>query len=152
MTKMWKCRKKKVCPFLSLRAPDPFLLLRDPGLLINLRISLLVSCHLQTVRVLLLFSWSGFLSFPFLLQGIFPTQGSNPGLPHCRQMLYRLSHVITQQNNSSCSRICFPLNSVPVYDSVPLWQQCILLDIFLLLENLLTNPVILKCVLWERVW
>ena len=23
----------------------------------------------------------------FLLQGIFPTQGSNPGLPHCRQML-----------------------------------------------------------------
>ena len=27
-----------------------------------------------------------------LLQGIFPTQGSNPGLPHCRQILYRLSH------------------------------------------------------------
>ena len=28
----------------------------------------------------------------FLLQGIFPTQGSNPGLPHCRRILYRLSH------------------------------------------------------------
>ena len=28
----------------------------------------------------------------FLLQGIFPTQGLNPGLPHCRQMLYCLSH------------------------------------------------------------
>ena len=28
----------------------------------------------------------------FLLQGIFPTQGSNPGLPHCRQILYYLSH------------------------------------------------------------
>ena len=27
-----------------------------------------------------------------LLQGIFPTQGSNPGLPHCRQNLYQLSH------------------------------------------------------------
>ena len=27
-----------------------------------------------------------------LLQGIFPTQGSNPGLPHCRQILYHLSH------------------------------------------------------------
>ena len=27
-----------------------------------------------------------------LLQGIFPTQGSNPGLPHCRQILYQLSH------------------------------------------------------------
>ena len=24
----------------------------------------------------------------FLLQGIFPTQGSNPGLLHCRQILY----------------------------------------------------------------
>ena len=27
----------------------------------------------------------------FLLQGIFPTQGSNPGLLHCRQILYQLS-------------------------------------------------------------
>ena len=27
-----------------------------------------------------------------LLQGIFPTQGWNPGLPHCRQVLYHLSH------------------------------------------------------------
>ena len=27
-----------------------------------------------------------------LLQGIFPTQGSNPGLPHCRWSLYQLNH------------------------------------------------------------
>ena len=27
-----------------------------------------------------------------LLQRIFPTQGSNPGLPHCKQILYQLSH------------------------------------------------------------
>ena len=27
-----------------------------------------------------------------LLQGIFPTQGSNPSLPHCRKILYQLSH------------------------------------------------------------
>ena len=27
-----------------------------------------------------------------LLQGIFPTQGLNPGLPHCRWILYHLSH------------------------------------------------------------
>ena len=27
-----------------------------------------------------------------LLQGIFPTQGLNPGLPHCRQILYQLNH------------------------------------------------------------
>ena len=28
----------------------------------------------------------------FLLQGIFPTRGLNPGLLHCRQTLYPLSH------------------------------------------------------------
>ena len=27
-----------------------------------------------------------------LFSGIFPTQGSNPGLPHCRHILYHLSH------------------------------------------------------------
>ena len=27
-----------------------------------------------------------------LLQGIFPTQGQNPGLPHCRQIPYHLRH------------------------------------------------------------
>ena len=29
---------------------------------------------------------------PFPSQGIFPTQGSNPGPPHCRQILDQLSH------------------------------------------------------------
>ena len=33
--------------------------------------------------------WSG---VPLPVQGIFPTQGLNPGLPHCRQTLYQLSH------------------------------------------------------------
>ena len=28
----------------------------------------------------------------FVLQGIFPSQGLNPGLPHCRQILHQLSH------------------------------------------------------------
>ena len=32
-----------------------------------------------------------------LLQGIFPTQELNPGLQHCRQVLYRLSYVGIQQ-------------------------------------------------------
>ena len=32
------------------------------------------------------------VSCHFLLQGIFPTQGLNLGLPHCTQMLYHLSH------------------------------------------------------------
>ena len=33
--------------------------------------------------------WSGLPSF---LQGIFPTQGSNLGLLHCRWILYQLSY------------------------------------------------------------
>ena len=42
--------------------------------------------------------WSGLHA---LLQGIFLTQGLNPGLPHCRWILYHLSHqsfyhVLTQ--------------------------------------------------------
>ena len=33
----------------------------------------------------------------FLLQGIIPTQGLNPGLLHYRQILYQLSHQGTQE-------------------------------------------------------
>ena len=36
----------------------------------------------------------------FLLQGIFPTQGLNPGLLHCRQMLYHLSHQGSLMRNA----------------------------------------------------
>ena len=48
--------------------------------------------------------WSG---LPFFLQGIFPTQGSKPGLPHCRWILYHLSHqgspdICTHMANSLC--------------------------------------------------
>ena len=37
----------------------------------------------------------------FLLQGIFPTQGSNPGLPHCRWILYQLSHQGSPYNKKN---------------------------------------------------
>ena len=32
-----------------------------------------------------------------LLQGVFPTQGQNPGLPHCRRILHHLSHQGSQE-------------------------------------------------------
>ena len=38
----------------------------------------------------------------FLLQRIFPTQGSNPSLPHCRQMLYHLSYQGSPSGSSRC--------------------------------------------------
>ena len=43
-----------------------------------------------------------------LLQGIFPTQGSNPGLPHCRQILYQLSH---QGSPRILERVAYPFSS-----------------------------------------
>ena len=36
------------------------------------------------------------------LQGVFPTQGSNPGLPYCRQILYQLSH----KGSPLCAKHC----------------------------------------------
>ena len=39
----------------------------------------------------------------FLLQGIFPTQGLNPGLPHYRQMLYCLSHQGSQNTEDTAN-------------------------------------------------
>ena len=45
----------------------------------------------------------------WVLQGIFLTQGSNPGLPHCRRILYHLSH---QGSPPSCI-IISNLDSLP---------------------------------------
>ena len=46
-----------------------------------------------------------------LLQGIFPTQWSNSGLPHCRQILYQLSHQgspgVFPQKHVSSSKVYF---------------------------------------------
>ena len=43
-----------------------------------------------------------------LLQVIFPTQGSNPGLPHCRQILYQLSHKGTPR---TLEWVAYPISS-----------------------------------------
>ena len=42
-----------------------------------------------------------------LLQGIFPTQGSNPGLQHCRQILYHWSHQRGYVIACILSLLCF---------------------------------------------
>ena len=42
-----------------------------------------------------------------LLQGIFPTQGSNPGLLHCRQILYHLSHKYSPLFHSKDTSKCY---------------------------------------------
>ena len=43
-----------------------------------------------------------------LLQGIIPTQGSNPGLPHCRRILYQLSH---KGNPRMLEWVAYPFSS-----------------------------------------
>ena len=43
-----------------------------------------------------------------LLQGIFPTQGLNPGLPHCRQVLFQLSH---KGSPRILEWVCLPFSS-----------------------------------------
>ena len=45
------------------------------------------------------------VGYHFLLQGIFPTQGSNPGLLHCRQTLYCLSHQGIPNNKRNSSKL-----------------------------------------------
>ena len=47
-----------------------------------------------------------------LLQGIFLTQGSNPGLPHCRWILYHLSHKNTGVGSLSLLWEDFPIQEM----------------------------------------
>ena len=42
-----------------------------------------------------------------LFQGILPTQGLNPGLPHCRWILYHLSHL---RSPRTLERIAYPFS------------------------------------------
>ena len=60
--------------------------------------------------------WSG---LPCPPQGIFPAQGLNPGLPHCRQSLYNLSH--------QGSKIQFSNSSSLFHDILPSFQQVLYL-------------------------
>ena len=44
----------------------------------------------------------------YLLQGIFPTQGSNPDLPHCGWILYQLSH---KESPTILEWVAYPFSS-----------------------------------------
>ena len=52
-----------------------------------LSMGILQAGRLEWVAMFSILEWVA-----ILLQGTFPTQGLNLGLPHCRQILYRLSH------------------------------------------------------------
>ena len=59
-----------------------------------------------------------------LLQGIFPTQELNPGLLHCRQILYQLSHkgrpaAAAAKSPQSCPTLCNPIDGSTPGSPVP---------------------------------
>ena len=48
---------------------------------------------------------------PCPLRGIVPTQGWNPGFPHCRRILYQLSHKGSKVKVAqSCLTLCNPMD------------------------------------------
>ena len=53
-----------------------------------------------------------------LLQGIFPTQGPNPGLPHCRWIPYQLSHKRNPGNTPESGPFPHSLPPTPTVPSV----------------------------------
>ena len=69
-----------------------------------------------------------------LLQGIFPPQRWNPGLPHCEWILYQLSHKGSPSGGhqfisvgQSCPTLCDPMNrstpGLPVHHQLPEFTQ-----------------------------
>ena len=83
-----------------------------------------------------------------LLQGIFPTQQSNLGFLHCRQILYHLSHqggppsrlrvVITYENVSSCWKVQkLPYKQNGGQNTA--WSLLFLLESFPRTENIFFN-------------
>ena len=62
-----------------------------------------------------------------LLQGIFPTQRLNPGLPHCRRLLYHLSHQkSTDKEQIADGRwlpVITPRNSATEFTSIVAWSS-----------------------------
>ena len=60
-----------------------------------------------------------------LLQGIFPTQGSNPGFPPCRQILYQMSHKGSPYISHQFSHIVVLITLLGEGSGTPLQYSCL---------------------------
>ena len=67
------------------------------------------------------------IAVPFSM-GIFPTLGSNPGLPHCRQILYQLNH---QENPRILNWVAYPLCSGSFWPRNLTGVSCIAVGFFI---------------------
>ena len=76
-----------------------------------------------------------------LLQEIFPTQGANPGLQHCKRILYSLSHqgsTFSPTYKYIDSFSYFPIQVITEYKQNSLWQQQVFIGyLFYLFLNFL---------------
>ena len=89
-----------------------------------------------------------------LLQGIFPTQGLNPGLPHCWWILYQLSH---KRSTRILEWVAYPFSSRFSWPRYPTRLSCIagrflsnwaMMDIIYInvKNNLLLQDLVYVCV------
>ena len=74
------------------------------------------------------------VGFHFHLQEIFLTQGLKPGLPHCRQMLYRLSHQ-GSPHSEMLTRIFMLYIATSIFTYFIL-EACIILTTFIQITTL----------------
>ena len=58
-----------------------------------------------------------------LLQGIFSTQGSNPGLPHCRWILYQLSN---EGNPRTLEWVAYPFSRGRIAACKKFWMSALM--------------------------
>ena len=81
------------------------------------------------------------------LQGIFPPQGLNSGLPHCRQILYCLSH---QQSPRILERVAYPFSRGSSQPRNRTGDSCIVSGFF---TNELPSTCQIKYQLWgQGIW
>ena len=88
------------------------------------------------------------LSSLSLLQGIFPSQGSNPGLPHCRQILYHLSH---KGSPRMLKWVAYPFSRGSSWSKNWTWVSCIA-GIFFTKNVHNQSQFLLRCKEELRLW
>ena len=88
----WTTREDPLRGFLKVKVAQSCLTLCNP-----------TDCTIHGTILARILEWVAYS----LLQGIFPTQGSNPGLPHCERILYHLSH---KGNSRMLEWVAFPFS------------------------------------------